>query len=86
MPTLRIFSPIYGPGFPERYGTLALPSLMQAGNVPALIAAGWDVRVSVYTDISSYADVAEYGYEQSSELAGALRDAFPGAKIVEREG
>ena len=31
-------------------------------------------------------DVAEYGYEQSSELAGALRDAFPGAKIVEREG
>ena len=60
MPTLRIFSPIYGPGFPDRYGALALPSLMQAGNVPALIAAGWDVRVSVYTDISSYADVADH--------------------------
>lgn len=79
---LRVFSPIYGPGFPERYATFALPSLTQAGNVPALVAAGHDVRVSLYTDLTSFPAVVEHGRPWASLIDIKIVPAGRGGVLV----
>lgn len=52
MPVVRLFSMVYGEVYIRRYVELMLPSLLQPGNVPALMAEH-DVRFSLHTTAES---------------------------------
>ena len=59
MSRIHIFSMAFGRPFRESFCRYAAPSLMSAGNIPALIAAGHEVRWFVYAQDADVADIAE---------------------------
>lgn len=71
---VRIFTMVYGEAFIRRYVEVALPSLLQPGNVPALLV-DHDVTFSLYTTPDSVTTL-------KSAVMAALRAAGPVAAAL----
>lgn len=81
-PVVRLFSMVYGEAYIRRYVELMLPSLLQPGSVPALVAK-YDVRFSLYTTPDSL-DQLKAAIVTAMRSAGPAAEAMLGLFEIER--